>query len=89
MTTNDQLCTDAHTHASKHRAELDKSGLCGCFFCFRTFPTSAITSWIDAQKTALCPKCGIDSVLGSASGHSIEDRFLRKMHQQYFGYRSR
>lgn len=83
------LYTDAHKHASRHRAELDSSGICGCFFCFRTFTAKDIKAWIDSDQTALCPRCGIDSVIGSASGHAIEDRFLRKMHQHYFSYRSK
>lgn len=79
----------AHTHASKHRVELEASEKCACFFCFRKFATADIKAWIDASQTALCPGCGTDSVLGSASGHSLSDGFLRKMHQHYFAYRSK
>ena len=83
------LYTEVLKHASRHKNELHESQRCACFFCFRTFVAKDITSWIDQNQTALCPKCGIDSVLGSASGHSIDDRFLRKLHQHHFGYRSR
>lgn len=83
------LCIAAHKHASQHRAELDGSAKCACFFCFRTFATADITAWIDKNQTALCPRCGIDAVLGTGSGHTLDDRFLRKMHQHHFGYRSR
>ncbi len=83
------ICIEAHKHASKHRAELDNSALCGCFFCFRTFQIADVTAWTDANQTALCPRCGVDAVLGSASGHTIDDRFLRRMHQHHFSYRSR
>src|SRR5689334_371638 len=79
----------AKLHASRHRAEIEASTRCACFFCFRTFATATITKWIDASTTALCPNCGVDAVLGDASGHSIGDRFLRQMHQHHFGYRSR
>ena len=56
----------AQVHASKHRVEIEASEQCGCFFCFRTFAPSAIKSWTDGNQTALCPHCGVDSVLGSA-----------------------
>jgi hypothetical protein len=79
----------AHKHASKHRVELEASTRCGCFFCFRTFPPTSIKAWIDASQTALCPACGVDSVIGSASSHRLDDAFLRKMHGHFFGYRSR
>ncbi len=84
-----EVLADAHKHASKHRVEVEASGRCGCFFCFKTFPPSLIKSWVDADQTALCPSCGVDAVLGSNSSHRLDDAFLRKMHLQYFGGRSR
>jgi hypothetical protein len=83
------LLNDAHKHASKHRAEIEESGRCACFFCFRTFPPSLIKSWTDSNQTALCPSCGVDSVLGSGSSHRLDDGFLRKMHLHCFGSRSK
>jgi hypothetical protein len=79
----------AKMHASRHRAALEASTRCACFFCFRAFATTEIKAWIDGNTTALCPGCGVDAVLGDASGASISDGFLRKMHQHYFGYRSK
>jgi hypothetical protein len=38
----------------------------------------------DDDDTALCPKCGIDSVIGSVSGYPIERGFLKKMHDHWF-----
>lgn len=81
------LYTAARVHASKHRVELEAGERCGCFFCFRTFPPSAIKAWIDANQTALCPHCGIDAVLGCAQ--RIDNKFLRGMHEHHFPYRSK
>jgi hypothetical protein len=77
-------CDAAHIHASGHRDELSTSAQCGCFFCFRKFAFADITRWTDKNQTALCPKCGIDAVLGDASGFPIDDRFLRRMHSHWF-----
>lgn len=77
-------CIAAHKHSSRHRAEIEASARCGCFFCFRTFRSVEITDWIDSNQTALCPACGIDSVIGSASNHRLDDTFLRDMHRQFF-----
>jgi hypothetical protein len=79
----------AKLHASRHRAELEASTRCACFFCFRAFATSEIKAWIDSDTTALCPGCGVDAVLGNAALTSISDGFLRRMHQHYFAYRSK
>jgi hypothetical protein len=89
----------AHRHSIRHRAELEASESCGCFFCLAIFPPAEITEWIDAPRgtpaeleealgqTALCPRCGIDSVIGSASGYPITAEFLRRMEAHWFGMR--
>jgi hypothetical protein len=85
----DPQLLEAQRHASRHRLELEASTRCGCFFCFRTFPPVSIKAWIDARQTALCPGCGVDAVIGSASSLRIDDAFLRRMHGQFFAYRSK
>jgi hypothetical protein len=75
---------EAHTHCSKHRVELLKSESCGCFYCGKMFRASEITDWVDGGQTALCPKCGIDSVIGSAAGLAITKEFLDEMHERWF-----
>lgn len=55
-----------------------------CFFCFRTFRSSGIKARIDANQMVLCPTCGVDSVIGSASNHRLDDAFLRGMHTRFF-----
>lgn len=74
----------AHKHCSLHRVELERSELCGCFYCFSTFPPSQITEWIDDGQTAMCPFCPVDAVVGSASGYPITREFLEKMNAYWF-----
>jgi len=76
---------DAHTHTADHRVELEKSELAGCCYCLEVFKPSDIEDWVDEGKCALCPKCGIDSVIGDASGFPITDkRFLQEMNGFWF-----
>jgi uncharacterized paraquat-inducible protein A len=75
----------AHKHCSNHHDELEKSEQCGCFYCIAIFPPSAIDEWADSYQTAMCPRCGIDSVIGSASGYPITAEFLNRMHAHWFG----
>ena len=63
----------------------------GCFFCLEVFPVTEIWEWIretekDEEKlTAMCPKCGIDAVIGDASGHPMTDvQFLERMRRHWF-----
>jgi hypothetical protein len=74
----------AHKHCSIHRGELNRSSLCGCFYCGAIFPPSDIVEWIDDEQTAICPQCPVDSVIGSASGYPITPEFLQRMHDHWF-----
>jgi hypothetical protein len=80
----------AHTRSIGHRNEILASDLCGCFYCLHIFPPSEIEVWCDSDRddtgtTALCPKCGIDSVIGSKSGFTITYEFLSQMKSRWFG----
>ena len=74
----------AHKLSFHNRQQIAQSEVCGCFFCLAVFPPSEINKWIDNDDTPLCPKCGIDSVLGSASGFPITTEFLHKMKVRWF-----
>ena len=87
---------EAHKHSSLHREEILTSERCGCFYCLAEFVPTDILDWVDAPldaadakvnelgQTALCPRCGIDSVLGDASGYQINQKLLREMHAHWF-----
>lgn len=43
---------------------LKKAGKCGCYYCGEVFDVNDIKEWVDdAPRTAICPYCGIDSVI--------------------------
>ncbi len=78
----------AHDH-TEYQQEILNSKSCGCFYCLETFSPNEIDQWhgedIDGvEPLALCPKCSIDSVLGSGSGFPIEHFFLKKMRDFWF-----
>jgi hypothetical protein len=79
----------AHQFSSNHRHQLLESDSCGCFYCLEVYNPAEITDWVDEDnegvgKTALCAKCGIDSVVGSASGYPITPEFLKQMRDHWF-----
>jgi len=80
---------DAHKASIRHKASLLKSLDCGCFHCLEIFSPSEITAWTDTSgseplHTALCPSCGIDSVIGSDAGYPIRKDFLKAMQKHWF-----
>ena len=86
MTTPDII--RANRHSSRHRTEVLASISCGCFYCCEVFPPSDIEDWTDEWEgigqTALCPRCGIDSVIGSESGYPITRDFMAAMKARWF-----
>ena len=78
----------AHAHSIRNREEVLASERCGCFYCCSRFAPAEIQEWVDERKggeqTALCPKCGIDSVIGSASGYPTSRVFLERMKAYWF-----
>lgn len=85
----DRAHLDAHRHSIRHYDEVCQSDTCGCFYCCRIFSPVEISEWVDdgdtdSAKTALCPYCGIDSVIGSAAGYPIDASFLREMRKHWF-----
>ena len=74
---------NAHGHSLRNRMEIERSSQCGCFNCNRAFFSSEVEDYIDDGETALCPYCGVDAVIGDASGFQPSEDFLRKMHERW------
>ncbi len=78
----------AHKVSVHHRAQIEKSVQCGCFHCLGIFAPKRIDEWTDFEgdqgQTALCPRCGVDSVIGDASGYSVTTKFLTEMKRYWF-----
>ena len=84
---NDNNVILAHKFSSNHQTTLMRDKICGCFHCLKIFHPNEITDWIQDKedKTALCPYCGIDSVIGESSGYPITTKFMTQMNQHWFG----
>lgn len=77
---------EAHKNSSNHKEKLMKDKICGCFYCLSIFSPTEIVVWVpDINGTALCPYCGIDSIIGESSGYPISSVFLRGMYRKFFG----
>lgn len=68
---------------------VERSVMCGCYFCCSVFPSSEVTmeDWIQDRHgmTAVCPRCHIDSVLGDATGIPISKEALEEFRDYSFG----
>ena len=76
---------EAHKCSANHKEKLLKDSVCGCFHCLEIFSPEKIFYWLSDQGgTALCPYCGIDSVIGESSGFPITKEFLKEMQEYWF-----
>jgi Zn finger protein HypA/HybF involved in hydrogenase expression len=86
QTLDPELLEKAHKLSIGHRAEIEASAKCGCFYCGNCFKSSEVNRWTDDGQTALCPSCDIDSVIGDKSLTLATDAdFLSQMHLRWFG----
>ena len=77
----------AYQFSTNNQKQLEQSSICGCFYCGKIFNPIEITQWLSEKSgTAICPHCGVDSVIGESSGSfHITEQLLKCMHQYWFG----
>jgi len=87
----EQELLDAHSHCVRNKAELNLSAKAGCFYCLHSYDASEVWEYIkelsedEERTTAMCPKCGVDAVIGDKSGYPVLDPlFLKRMHSHWF-----
>ncbi|MBQ7308023.1 MAG: cytoplasmic protein [Clostridia bacterium] len=58
---------------------------CGCFYCGKIFDKSLIVDYVEDMNdlTALCPFCGIDSILPDSKVKLSKD-ILESMYKVWF-----
>lgn len=74
----------AWKHTTNNKVEIEASKICGCFYCLAIFKPAKIIEWINRNLTAICPKCTVDTVIGSASDLPISEDFLRQARAYWF-----
>lgn len=72
----------AHKDCSYHREKLLAGKRAGCFYCLAIFDPETVKAWTDDMQTAICPLCGIDSVLPDSP--ALAEEFLKRMHEEWF-----
>ena len=80
----DKRYEEIYKHSCRNHAELKQSLKCGCFSCGRIFDATEVEDYIDDGETALCPYCGVDSVIGDASGIELNPKLLNELNKMYF-----
>ncbi|MDO5717030.1 MAG: cytoplasmic protein [Tissierellia bacterium] len=76
----------AHKYSFANKKALEKEKKCGCFYCGAVFSPEEIDEWVKdvPEWTAICPYCGIDSVIGESVGYPLTKEALEIMHKKWF-----
>ena len=78
---------EAHRFSSNHREKIIKDSICGCFYCLSIFAPVQIKEWVeDISGTAICPYCGVDSVIGDSSGYTVTHELLETMREYWLKF---
>jgi hypothetical protein len=79
---------EAHRQSFSNEGSLARSRWAGCFCCCRSFAAGAVCDWArerDGGRTALCPSCGVDAVIGDETGYPVTDpAWLSEMQRCWF-----
>lgn len=83
--------TEMHKNCTNNRASIKKGAKAGCFFCLEIFPKEDVREYTSqgrkaVNESALCPRCGIDSVLSQSLFASVPElkKALREMQIHWF-----
>lgn len=85
---NEELLKKLHKYCRFNRDLIEKSNKCYCFYCKSTLDAKDLlkptVQYINGGKSAICPKCGIDSILPDAIDEKITKEIIDDMYERFF-----
>ena len=82
-----EVLSEVRRHTAGNRLELEQSKRAGCVSCCHVFDAKEVTDWRDEwtspetknrvkRWTAMCPRCGEPTVIGSTTGLLEDQAYL-------------
>jgi hypothetical protein len=93
VTMNKSRARRLHDECRWNREALAHSRQAGCFSCLEIYPANEVTDWCGEKTrdtgaivgvTALCPRCGVDALLPSATV-DLTPSVLARMKRRWLG----
>ena len=81
---NKRIITNVEAAISSfcNKKEIENAQMVSCYFCCNVYPSSQIKHFVDSGATAICPICGIDSVLDRV----VPQKELRDLSRRMFSF---
>lgn len=73
-----------HAYSSNNKELIEKSEYCHCFHCKKKFNSKEVDQYLEIENTALCPHCGIDSVIPDCIDETIDNELIEGMNKYWF-----
>lgn len=80
---HDEEVRQAPRLAFNNKDRLEKATWCGCYQCLSIMTTNSVVMYTDNGTTALCPVCGVDSIIPEATDK--DKPLLMLMYEYWFG----
>lgn len=68
-----------------NKKSVKKSKKCGCYFCCSIFSAKDVTLFVDSERSASCPLCGVDAVIPDSVVPELNSKMLDEMNKRWFG----
>lgn len=79
---------DILVHSKNNEIEILNSTNACCLFCRGHYSAREISDWAldgEGNNNAICPRCGMDAVIGDASGYEFSHDELREVNMAIYG----
>lgn len=73
-----------HTYSAHNRSRIAVADKCYCFHCKAVLDSREITDYADHGQTAICPKCGIDSIIPDSIDEPLNEKTVAELNQYWF-----
>lgn len=87
---SDMTIEEIYKRSFRNRDLIKTASECHCVYCLRAFPPDMITEWLDPKEaegegqTAVCPFCGLDSLIPKNRDLHLTSDLMGQMHEKYF-----
>jgi len=61
-----------------------QNGKCTCVYCLNTYPSKDVVEYTPSDDCAICPLCGIDSVIAMDFMDDVDMEQIKRWREIYF-----
>ncbi len=85
---NEKQLQSFYARTKNNDREILNSDQCSCIFCRQTYSARDINDWVsneDGTLNAICPICGMETVIGDRKQGKISHEDLKEINLRFFG----